>query len=862
MVRLLTLILICLTVAISSQAQLTKQDIATKMSASLSKQLQSAHETDSIDLYLSYTIGDAVQGHFRILSSYKAGNVSLIRAKAGQLASLLKNKNVLFADAYIQPKEELTTATLDLATNKINLVQSHFPTINGEALLVSVKENKVDTTDLDYIGRYINSGLSATAVTPHATIMATTIAGAGNTSSFGRGVAPGSYLTSSDFASLLPDDDAIFRKYGIAVQNHSYGTVVQNYYGPDAAAYDISAVNNPQLLHVFSSGNSGTSKGTGNYNEIEGVANLTGNFKMAKNILTVGAIDSFYNISPLSSKGPAYDGRVKPELVAFGEDGSSGAAAMVSGTALLVQQAYKLKYGHLPLSATTRAILINSATDVGAQGVDFASGFGNLNAYAAIKIIQEGRLFESTLVANSTKSFQIIVPDKAAQLKLTLVWTDPAAAVNATKALVNDLNLIVKSPDNHQWLPWVLSSKPHKDSIVRAPERKTDTLNTIEQVTIEAPAAGIYTIEVATQALQSTEQAFSIAYQIDTAETVVWTFPAANDKIEANTTSVLRWETNKSSSATVEYSTDKTNWQPVTTLPDVRVGYYKWAVPDITTTAWLRLNTGSASTISDTFVISRIPRMDVGFQCADSFLLLWNKQPVTEYQLLALNDKYLKALNTVTDTFNLLKNTQHPAIYYSVVPVVKGKLGLQSAVLNYTAQGVACYFKSFFLQNQTKTTASLFSSLGSTYGVKAIALQKMEQNSFKTINTVNQPAVTAFILEDPALHQGLNQYRLALQLSNGQTLYSEVVGAYHFNDKNVIVYPNPARQQQPVHLITSRAGRTAVKLYNGNGLLVNEFRLKDLHQQIPPLRLSTGVFYIKIIDEETGAVSSQKLVVY
>ena len=59
---------------------------------------------------------------------------------------------------------------------------------------------------------------------------------------------------------------------------------------------------------------------------------------MAKNILTVGATDSFSIVAALSSKGPAHDGRVKPELVAFGEDGSSGAAALVSGTSLLLQQ--------------------------------------------------------------------------------------------------------------------------------------------------------------------------------------------------------------------------------------------------------------------------------------------------------------------------------------------------------------------------------------------------------------------------------------------------------------------------------------------------------------------------------------------
>jgi len=47
------------------------------------------------------------------------------------------------------------------------------------------------------------------------------------------------------------------------------------------------------------------------------------------------------NVLSPSSRGPAYDGRVKPELVAFAEDGSSGAAAIVSGISLVAQQTYK-----------------------------------------------------------------------------------------------------------------------------------------------------------------------------------------------------------------------------------------------------------------------------------------------------------------------------------------------------------------------------------------------------------------------------------------------------------------------------------------------------------------------------------------
>jgi hypothetical protein len=67
----------------------------------------------------------------------------------------------------------------------------------------------------------------------------------------------------------------------------------------------------------MSAGNVGESFATdGKYANIPGYANLTGNFKMAKNIITVGAIDPKENIPPQSSAGPLYDGRIAPQLTA------------------------------------------------------------------------------------------------------------------------------------------------------------------------------------------------------------------------------------------------------------------------------------------------------------------------------------------------------------------------------------------------------------------------------------------------------------------------------------------------------------------------------------------------------------------
>jgi hypothetical protein len=200
--------------------------------------------------------------------------------------------------------------------------------------------------------------------------MTTIIASAGNSYYTGKGVAPQSRYSSSDFVNALPDTPAYYLQPVINIQNHSYGIGIQNYYGINASAFDLSENLNHTLQHIFSAGNSGNATSTaGPYTGIPSFANITGNMKMAKNVLVIGAVDSSGKVSPLSSRGPAFDGRIKPELVAYGDDGSSGAAAIASGTCILVQQAFNIIRQMTAPSWLIRSVLINSASDIGAPGL-------------------------------------------------------------------------------------------------------------------------------------------------------------------------------------------------------------------------------------------------------------------------------------------------------------------------------------------------------------------------------------------------------------------------------------------------------------------------------------------------------------
>lgn len=863
MLRPILVLLILLSVVQIAISQKDTNSYFKKATPAVKEYLRLKNAEDSIDVFVVSGDTGAIQNAGgRLLTHYAAANTYLVRIKVKNTEVLFRSKEVKFVDVYIPPKEELTTGSLDIATNYANYAHRVYPDIKGDSILVSIKENKPDTSDLDYIGRYVPTAMASPVVTSHASIMATTIAGAGTTSPYAQGVADRSLVTSSDFASLLPDPDALFQRFGITVQNHSYGTALQNYYGAEAAAYDVSAINNPTLLHVFSSGNAGGNTPTeGSYAGISGLANLTGNFKMAKNAITVGAIDSFYNISPLSSKGPAYDGRVKPELVAFGEDGSSGAAAMVSGSAALVQQAYKASHHQFPSSALIKAVLLNAADDVGPAQIDYLSGYGSLNTYKAVQTIRENRTIEDVLSGNASKSFTISVPQNVALLKITLAWADPAATVNAPRALVNNLDVVVRSATTgEEWMPWVLNPAGTRTALMQGAKRGRDTLNNVEQVTIPTPAAGTYTIDIRSGHLATPTQSFAVAYQVDTLNRFQWTFPTALDQVEAGRANILRWLTSASGSATIEYATNGSAWQPVATIPDASINFYKWNAPDTFSTAVLRMRLPFAESLSDTFVISRATDLKVGFNCADSFLLFWNALPVDQYQLYELGEKYLQPFRTTTDTFTLVNKQQSNSLYYSIAPIVRGRPGLRSFILNYTAQGTECFFKSFYLQFQDAVSASFFASLGSLFNVASLSLQKLQNGQFTTIRTLTSPATTSFTLEDSALSRGVNTYRLQITLTSGQTIHSDIVSLYHFPDADVIVYPNPARQEEPINIITSLGGRVALQIYNESGMLVQQMQLNLLSQQIPPFRLPKGIYFIRTITDE-GKINTQKLIV-
>jgi hypothetical protein len=782
------------------------------------------------------------------------------------LDKLLNDNAIIFISEYhTNPAEELQINTLDLSVNKINLLHNKSPLLNGNGLVVSIKENKPDTTDIDLAGRFISNPLAATTINSHATIMATMAAGAGNSYHLGKGVAWGASITSSSFSNLLPDPDANYAQNNITVQNHSYGVGVENFYGADAAAYDASALANDKLVFIFSAGNSGTSTpATGNYAGIAGTANLTGSFKMAKNIITVGAVDSFSNVVAPSSKGPAYDGRIKPEMVAYGEDGSSGAAALVSGTALVLQQVYKNNNGGaLPPSSLVKAILLNSADDVAAPGIDFNSGFGNLNTYKAVEGMSTQKYFTGTVSNNGSQTFSITIPPNISKAKFTLVWNDVPAAANAFKAIKNDLDIQLQSNATSQiWLPWVLNSFAHKDSLALLPARKRDSLNIAEQISIDAPAPGNYSIIVNGFNVTTPGQAFAIAYQFDTADVFTWVYPGLNDNIFPAAANVLRWQsTFAPGTAALEYSINNgASWLPITGTINTAAKFFKWNAPDTTAIALLRITIGSQQFISDLFTISAKPDLNIGFNCSDSVMLYWNKNKgITNYQLYVLGNKYLQQFTTIADTQFVFNKNSVPYVYFAVAPVINNRTGVKSYATDYSKQGVDCYIKNL-LADLLIDKANISLTIGTTYQVKKIVFEKQSGNSFIPLSEITIINGLNYATTDINLKKGVNSYRVALYLLNGKIIYSDVVSIIYFNNKEILIYPDPVIQNSTINIQLKFLRNQVLSVIDAAGRKLLQEKIVNTNYSLPA-RFAKGLYIISVYDPENNSTQFFKIII-
>jgi hypothetical protein len=268
----------------------------------------------------------------------------------------------------------------------------------------------------------------------------------------------------------------------------------------------------------------------------------------AKNILAVGASQDTPNQGSFCSggAGPTADGRRKPEIYAPGcstnsstgsgttacgtttMTGTSMASPAVSGTGLLVRQYYTDGFypsgqatpgdGFIPTGALIKATLLNSAVDMtGISGYPSnQEGWGRVLADDSLYFVNDTRFMWVEDVRNAdglstgqNVEYVISVNGAGQKLKVTLVWTEPAATSGAANPVINDLDLEVVSPSSTLYRGNVFAAG------VSTAGGTKDGKNNVEQVQLSAPATGPWTIRVNAAAVNQSTQGYALVVSGD-----------------------------------------------------------------------------------------------------------------------------------------------------------------------------------------------------------------------------------------------------------------------------------------------------------------------------------------------------------
>ena len=555
----------------------------------------------------------------------------------------------------------------------------------GANIGVMVRDDGIVGPHIDFEGRIDNSTATITGQT-HGDGVAGIMAGAGNLDPTMRGMASGSNVFVSNYASNFLDAATTTRINNGEVQitNSSYSNGCNAGYTSATVTVDDQMVTNPTVLHVFSAGNSNNNDcgyGAGNQ-----WGNITGGHKQGKNVIATANLYFDGSLVNSSSRGPAYDGRIKPDISANGvqmstdEDngylqfgGTSGAAPGIAGVSAQLYEVYgDANGGTLPPSALIKATLLNTANDAGNEGPDFKFGWGIVNGLRAGMLIEDGHHLTSAVSQGNSNTHSISVPAGTQQVRFMLYWLDPAASNGASTALINDLDLVVTDPGTSNYLPWILDPTPNATTLDLPATNGADHLNNMEQVVINNPAAGTYTIDVSGFAVPMGPQDYFVVYEIITDEITV-TYPNRGENFVPGELEALHWDAPASTGTfTLDYSEDSgSSWNTITTIAsDFRV--YEWAVPNtLTGTALFRVTRGGVSDVSDS-IFSIAPLVNgqtITKVCPTEVTFSWNADPNAEsYDVYVLGTQFMEVVgNSLTTTFIHTITDPNTPIWYALV---------------------------------------------------------------------------------------------------------------------------------------------------------------------------------------------------
>lgn len=432
-----------------------------------------------------------------------------------QLLSIADANEVLFIDVWSAPEKDMDIVRSIGGANAMSTLG-----YNGEGVRAEVLDAGVLTTHTDF-----NSGLPLLAhgsnnVDSHGTATYGINFGRGTSNVAGKGMLPEAQgiFADYDFLTNRYTHTAQLKQapYFAVYQSNSWGSALTTSYNTISAEMDDILFQN-DIVILNSQSNTGTQSSRPQ--------------AWAKNVVSVGGIRHFNTASFTddrwqngASVGPAADGRIKPDVAHFYDSlftttstsntaytstfgGTSGATPITAGHfGIFFQMWHNGIFGNptgatvfdsAPHMTTTKAVMINTAVQwsmvLPSDATRVRQGWGRVDLQNLYNLKDKMLIVnEADALTNLQTKTYTVASNGTEPLKATMVYADPMGNVSGTQARINDLTLKVTAPDGTIYFGNNgLSTAEWSTSGGAA-----NTIDTVENVYIQTPQAGNWTVEV------------------------------------------------------------------------------------------------------------------------------------------------------------------------------------------------------------------------------------------------------------------------------------------------------------------------------------------------------------------------------
>ncbi|MBL8733782.1 MAG: S8 family serine peptidase [Planctomycetes bacterium] len=450
-----------------------------------------------------------------------------------QLQQVVGFDEVLWAEAWTPPGEDVDNARIQGGANYIETAGGY----SGQGVNVHIYEG-LEATHYDFTGGVTNV-LSGGGADTHGHATAGIVFGNGTSNPAVRGMAPNCSKFFTQYSSVTAGYsrwqviEALVNTYQIDHTTASWG---------DAQVTTYTAVSADTDDIIFDHGIAWTQSQSNTGSQ------LSRPQAWAKNVFSIGGVQHYDNSNPLddsylgggASRGPAADGRIKPDLCAFYDatgtsdltgsagysandwyasfGGTSGATPIVAGHDVLAIQMFTHEvspgvglfgnplrvpggntHQNRPKFTTLKALQAASArqysfTQASSDNRREHQGWGFPNLQKMYDNRFQTFVVDETdvLAQGDVSRWDITVAAGQPQLNIVMVHADPAANPAAAKTLINNLSIRVTAPNGTAY--W--GNNGLWDGNFSVAGGVEDDTNPIECVIVANPQAGVWHVDV------------------------------------------------------------------------------------------------------------------------------------------------------------------------------------------------------------------------------------------------------------------------------------------------------------------------------------------------------------------------------